>query len=157
MNTLRIEKVTYDGTERKQLVGACKLVSLPNGADQKYTNARGETKSFKFCNAKGLLPNGKEIDLLCTVPEKNLERMKENNGEFKVGESYLTTITAEPSNTDPTKLVFFARMSHLQGTGTDNNSLMEAFGADFGLTGAFMEPKLAENPVEDNLVEEVVI
>lgn len=139
MNTLRIETVTYEGITRKQLVGACKLVSLPSDKEQSYTNGKGEKKTFKFANAKGLLPNGKEIDLLCAIPSKNLERMKASGSEFKVDESYLTTITAEPSTADPTKLVFFARLSHLQGAGTDNASLMEAFGADFGLSETIKE------------------
>lgn len=148
MNALRIETVNYEGVSRKQLVGACKLVTLPSEKEQSYTNGKGEKKIFKFANAKGLLPNGKEIDLLCTVPQKNLERMKANGGEFKVGESYLTTITAEPSTADPTKLVFFARLSHLTGAGTDNNALMEAFGADFGLSETIKVEKTDDKKVE---------
>ncbi len=134
MNTLRVEKVEYQGVVRPQLVGACKLVSLPSEANYDYTNSKGEKKSYKFANAKALLPSGKEIDILCSIPQKNLDLIKAKGGSFAIGESYLTTITAEKSNADPTKLVFFARMSHLQGAGTDNNALMEAFGADFGLS-----------------------
>ncbi|WP_157208562.1 hypothetical protein [Mariniflexile maritimum] len=122
MNTLRIETVKYEGVDRKQLVGACKLMTLPSETEQSYINSKGEKKIFKFANAKGLLPNGKEIDLLCTIPQKSLQLMKANGGEFKVGESYITTIIAEPSTADPTKLVFFARLSHLTYTGTNNTN-----------------------------------
>lgn len=133
MNTLRIETVVYEGVEQKQLIGLCKLNSKLSDKAIEYKNAKGETKSYNIANLKGLLPNGKEVDLTASVPQRNQEIMEENGGTFEIGTSYLTTVTAQPDKNDPTKLIFFARMSHLTNAGTDNASLMEAFGAEFGL------------------------
>jgi len=133
MNTLRIETVSYEGVEQKQLIGTCKLASKLSEKEIEYTNAKGEVKTYRIANVKGQLPNGKVIDITASVPQRNQELMEENGSEFTVGESYLTTITAQPDKNDPTKLIFFARMSHLTNAGTDNVALAEAFGAEFGI------------------------
>jgi hypothetical protein len=133
MNALRIETVVYEGQEQKQLIGLCKLSSKLSEKAIEYTNAKGEVKSYNIANLIGLLPNGKEVSLTASVPARNQEIMAENGGEFELGTSYLTTVTAQPDKNDPTKLIFFARMSHLTNAGTDNTALAEAFGAEFGL------------------------
>lgn len=144
MNTLRVETVNYEGVEQKQLIGLCKLASKLSEKAIEYTNAKGEAKSYNIANLKGQLPNGKIVDLVASVPTRNQEIMEENGEEFEVGASYLTTVTAQPDKNDPTKLIFFARMSHLQNAGTDNVALMEAFGAEFGLANVAPAEKVGK-------------
>jgi hypothetical protein len=159
MNTLRIHEVMYKGEKQKQLIGTCKLVSPLSKKEIEYTNDDGEIKSYRIANVKGLLPSGKVIDLTASVPQRTQELMEENGGEFEVGESYLTTVTAQPDRKDPTKLIFFARMSHLTNAGTDNNAIAAEFGAEFGFTSVeqSMTPKMAQKVIQDNLVDEEVI
>lgn len=133
MTTLRVEEVTYEGKVSNQLVGTCKLVSKISEKAIEYQNKKGETKSYKLANLKAKLPNDTVIDVVASLPERNEEIMAENGGEFQVGESYLTTITAQEDKKNPGKLIFFARMSHLQGGLTDSKALMEAFGDSFAI------------------------
>lgn len=136
MTVLRVEEVTYKGKTNNQLVGTCKLVSKLSEKDLSYPNKDGETKYYKLANMQAKLPNGNIIDITASVPQRNQEIMEENGGEFTVGESYLTTITAQEDKKNPGKLIFFARMSHLQGGGTDNTALAEAFGDSFSIASA---------------------
>ena len=159
MNTLRIETVNYEGVEQKQLIGTCRLVTPLSEKSVEYTNSEGELKSYKVANAKGLLPNGKEVDLTVGIPARNIELIEDRGEVFEIGKSYLTTVTVQPNRNDPTKPVFFARMSHLTNAGTDNDALAEAFGAAFGFAtvSQAMTPKMVQKVIQDNLVDEEVI
>ncbi len=118
-------------TQQMELIGMAKLVQPLNAKVLEYTNAEGVVKQYKLANASIELPNGAKTSIVCNVNMRNIELMADQDGEFTPGEEYLTTITRVPSTKVEGEFVFFGRMSHLQGSPTDNKALEDAFGDMF--------------------------
>lgn len=121
----------YNGKQQVELVGMAQLTQGLNEKFLEYTNAKGETKRYKLGNAKVELPNGKTAQVVVSIAEKTLDNMANSGNEFTAGDSYLTSLSRVESTKEPGKMIWLARMSHLQGGLTDNDALNDAFGDMF--------------------------
>ena len=124
-------------------VGMSKLMSVPNDKWLEYTNAKKETKRFKYVTIEVTAPSGKVTQLPATLHEKSIDNMSNLGSEFKLGEKYLTTLQ-QVERRDGNGYITLARISHVQNAIPDQNVLAEFFAEEGDMVEAPAEPIGAE-------------
>jgi len=125
-----------NGEKTKQFVGEGRLVGSIGTKDMVYTNSKGVEKSYRLATAKVNIKGLGERALLLQVHQSNIEKMEDGVEGFESGENYLTTVRLV-KKTDGTGMTLLGNISHLTGSGSDNDvsddelaALGENFDAD---------------------------